>query len=82
MENSTLSTFHFPLIKESPVDSEEDLAVAHWVMWRDEGVVVACEEEHVAILHEDVGLFDINCERQVDVRIVSNHDIVLKVKRP
>lgn len=63
MENSTLSTFHFPLIKESPVDAEEDFAVAHRVVGGNKGVVVSGQKEHVAVLHEQIGLFDVNSER-------------------
>lgn len=51
-------------------------------MRSDEGIAVACKEEHVAVLNKNVGLFDINSERQIDERIVSYQDIILQVKRP
>lgn len=73
---------HSELIKQSPIDAKEDLAVAHRIMGCDERVVVAGEEEHVAVLHKNVGLFDINGKCQVDERIITNQDIILQVKGP
>ena len=75
-----IAIFQFS-IKKPPVDAKEDFAVAHGVVGSDERVVVSCEEEHVAVLHIDIGLFDVDGERQVDEWIVSDQDVVLKVKR-
>lgn len=73
---------HSVLIEHSPVDAKEDLAVAHRVVGRDEGVVIAREQEHVAVLNKDVCLLDVDGQRGVDEGEIPDEDIVLKVERP
>ena len=51
-------------------------------MWRDISVIIAGQEEHIAVLDEKIGLFDVDSERQIDERIISDQDIVLQIKRP
>ena len=51
-------------------------------MWGDKSVIVASQKEHVAVLNEEIGLFDVDSECQIDERIISDQDIVLQIKRP
>ena len=51
-------------------------------MGRDERVVVAGEQEQVAVLHVDVGLFDIDGQGGVDEGEISDQYLILKIEGP
>ena len=68
------------LIEQSPVNANENAAVAHGVVGSDEGIVVACEQEHVAVSHIDMSLFHFDGQRQVDEREVANLHLVLQIE--
>ena len=69
------------LVEQSPVDADEDTAVAHGVVGGDERIVVACEQEHIAVNHIDMRLFHFDGQCQIDEGEVADLHLVLQVER-
>ena len=68
------------LIEESPVDSDENLAVAHGIVRRNERIVVACKQEHIAVCEEDMGFLDFERNGKVNKGEIANGHLVLQVE--
>ena len=68
------------LVEQSPVDADEDAAVTHGVVGCDERVVVASEQEHVAVSEVNVCLFHFEGYGQVDVGEIAYLNLVLEVE--
>lgn len=68
------------LVEQSPVDTDENAAVAHGIMRRDERVIVARKQKHVTVSQIDMRFFHFDGQSQVDEGEVADLHLVLQMK--
>ena len=53
-------------VEKSPVEANEHFASAHRIVWRYEGIVVACQQKHVVVCDINVSFLHLDGKGKVD----------------
>ena len=68
------------LVEQSPVDTDEDTAVAHGIMRCNERVVITSEQEHIAVGEVNVGLLHFEGYGHVDKGEIADLYLILEIE--